>query len=116
MSSPVASIMVRCYNERDHIGKLLHGIFKQTHEDFEVILVDPGSTDGTLEAAQQYPIEDVLHISPEKFSFRRALNYGCEAAPGEYCIFIDAHCYPKRVDWLERLLEKCEDGDVAMVY
>lgn len=116
MSSPTASIVVRCYNERDHIGKLLHGIFEQTHNSFEVLLVDSGSTDGTLEIAQQYPIKEVVHIPPEKFSFGRALNYGCEATCGEYCVFISAHCYPKRVDWLEKLLEKFEDEEVAMVY
>jgi len=116
MESPTASIVVRCYNEREHIGKLLHGLFEQFHDDFEVILVDSGSTDGTLEIVEQYPVEEVVHIPPEKFSFGRALNYGCEAARGEYCVFISAHCYPKRVDWLERLLEKFDDDDVAMVY
>lgn len=116
MPSSTASIIIRCYNEREHIGKLLHGIFEQTYDDFEVILVDSGSTDGTLELAQQYPIEDVVHIPPEKFSFGRALNYGCEVARGQFCVFISAHCYPKRIDWLERLLEKFEDDDIAMVY
>ena len=116
MSSPTASIVIRCYNEREHIGKLLHGIFEQIHDDFEVLLVDSGSTDGTLEIADQYQIEEIVHIPPEKFSFGRSLNYGCEAASGDFCVFISAHCYPKRVDWLERLLEKFEDENVAMVY
>jgi glycosyltransferase involved in cell wall biosynthesis len=112
-----ASIIIRCYNEADYIGQLLHGITEQTMDDYEIILVDSGSTDGTLEIANQYPIEDIVHIPPEKFSFGRALNWGCEEANGEYCVFISAHCYPKRVDWLERLLEKFDDDDdVAMVY
>ncbi len=116
MSSPTVSIVIRCYNERDSIGKTLYGIFEQTYDDFEVILVDSGSTDGTLEIARQYPIEDVVYISPRKFSFGRALNYGCEHARGDFCVFISAHCYPKRVDWLEQLLEKFDNDDVAMVY
>jgi glycosyltransferase involved in cell wall biosynthesis len=116
MTSPKCSIIIRCYNEREYIGKLLHGIFEQTVDDFEVILVDSGSTDGTLDIAQQYPIEQIVHIPPEKFSFGRALNYGCESARGEFCVFISAHCYPKRIDWLERLLEKFKDDDIAMVY
>jgi rhamnosyltransferase len=116
MVQPKASIIIRCYNEREHIGKLLHGIFEQEYDNFEVILVDSGSTDGTLEIARQYSIEEVVHIPPEKFSFGRALNWGCEHADGKYCVFISAHCYPKRVDWLERLLEKFDDSNVAMVY
>lgn len=116
MSNPTTSIIIRCYNERDHIGKLLHGISQQTFADKEIILVDSGSTDGTLEIANQFEIDSIVHIPPEKFSFGRSLNYGCKEASGEYCVFISAHCYPKRVDWLERLLEKFEDDEVAMVY
>ena len=63
MSSPRASIIVRSYNEREHIGRLLHGIFEQRMDDFEVIVVDSGSTDGTLEIARQFPITDVVYIA-----------------------------------------------------
>jgi glycosyltransferase involved in cell wall biosynthesis len=116
MGSVEASIVIRCYNEREHIGRLLYGVFEQQADDFEVILVDSGSTDGTIEIAEKYPITEIVHIPPEKFSFGRALNYGCEASRGDFCIFISAHCYPRRVDWIERLLEKFDDDDIAMVY
>lgn len=116
MSSPHASIVVRCYNEQEHICRLLHGIFEQNADDFEVLLVDSGSTDGTIETAEQYPIEDVIYISPEEFSFGRALNYGCEAARGDICVFASAHVYPTRDDWLEHLLVPFEDPDIALTY
>jgi glycosyltransferase involved in cell wall biosynthesis len=116
MGSPKASIIVRCYNEREHIGKLLHGLFQQQLDDFEVLLVDSGSTDRTLEVARQYPIEDVVYIDPAEFSFGRALNRGCEAASGDFYVFASAHVYPTRSTWLETLLEKFEDPDVARVY
>jgi len=115
MSRPRASVIVRCYNEREHIGRLLYGIYEQTVDDVEVLLVDSGSTDGTIDVARQYPIDDVVYISPEQFSFGRALNYGVDAADGEFCVFASAHVYPTRRDWLERLLEPFED-DVALVY
>ena len=115
MTRPRASVIVRCYNEREHIGQLLYGVYEQTVEDVEVLLVDSGSTDGTLEVARQYPIDDVVYISPDEFSFGRALNYGVEAAEGEFCVFASAHVYPTRKDWLERLLETFEE-DVALVY
>ena len=117
MASPTASIIVRCYNEREHIGKLLYGIFEQEFSDFEVLLVDSGSTDGTLEEARKYPIEDIVYIDPSEFSFGRALNYGCERARGEFCIFASAHVYPRRKDWLGKLLEKFDDDlEIALVY
>jgi len=115
MTTPTASIIIRCYNEREHIGKLLHGIFEQRMEDFEVVLVDSGSTDGTLDVATQYPLDDVVYIDPDEFSFGRALNYGCEAASGEFCVFASAHVHPRRRDWLEQLLEKFGE-DIALVY
>lgn len=115
MASPRASLVIRCYNEREHIGRLLYGVFQQSIEDIEVILVDSGSTDGTLEVAREYPIDEVVHIDPEAFSFGRALNRGIQVAEGKFCVFASAHVYPKREDWLARLLEKFED-DVALVY
>ncbi len=113
--APRASIIIRCYNEREHINKLLYGVFEQTIDNIEVILVDSGSTDGTLEVAREYPIDDIVYIDPKEFSFGRALNYGIEEASGEFCVFASAHVYPKRDDWLERLLEKFEE-DIALVY
>lgn len=115
MSEPQASIVIRCYNEREHIEKLLHGIFAQRMDDIEVILVDSGSTDGTLEVAKEFPVDEIVYISPDEFSFGRALNYGCGAANGEFCVFASAHVYPSRVDWLEQLLTKFEE-DIALVY
>lgn len=115
MSEPTASIIIRCYNEREHIGKLLYGISQQDREDFEIILVDSGSTDGTLQIAKQFSCDEVVYIEPEEFSFGRALNYGCEAANGEFCVFASAHTYPKRRDWLTKLLERFDDN-VALVY
>lgn len=112
---PRASIIIRCYNEAEHVGRLLHGIEEQTINEYEIIMVDSGSTDGTREIACQHGVDDIVYIAPEEFSFGRALNYGCKAANGEFCVISSAHVYPKRQDWLEELLEKFEDG-VALVY
>jgi len=116
MASPWASIVIRCYNEGEHIGKLLHGISEQTFEDYEIVLVDSGSTDGTVEIAKDFGVDTIQYIDPEDFSFGRALNYGCEAASGEFCVIASAHVYPRRDDWLERLLDKFVDEDIALVY
>lgn len=112
---PQVSIIIRCYNEAQHVGRLLHGIAQQTMDEYEVILVDSGSTDGTRDVARKHGFDDIVYISPEDFSFGRALNYGCNAATGEFCVISSAHVYPKRNDWLEKLLEKFTDG-VALVY
>lgn len=115
MDPPRASIIIRSYNESDFLGKLLHGLEEQSMEDYEIILVDSGSTDGTVKIAEEFGVDEIAYIDPENFSFGRALNYGCDAARGEFCVIASAHVYPKRDDWLERLLEMFDD-DIALVY
>ena len=109
------SIVIRCYNEEQHIGRLLSGIMQQTVKDVEIILVDSGSTDATLSIASRFPVK-IITISPEEFSFGRSLNVGCQAARGEFIVFASAHVYPVYDDWLERLLAPFEDSNVALVY
>lgn len=115
MTSPRVSVVIRSYNEAEHLGKILQGVSHQTVHDCEIVLVDSGSTDGTIEIAKNHDVDKIKYIDPENFSFGRALNYGCEASDGEFCVLASAHVYPKRDDWLERLLEKFEE-DVALVY
>jgi rhamnosyltransferase len=55
------SIVIRAYNEGKHIGRLLEGIQHQTLKDVEIILVDSGSTDGTVSVAESFGAQ-IVHI------------------------------------------------------
>ncbi len=114
-SPPPCSIVIRAFNEEEHIGRLLTGISQQTVEAPETILVDSGSTDATVAIASKFPVRFV-EISPEEFTFGRSLNRGIAAASGEFIVIISAHCFPVYPDWLERLLEPFEDAAVAAAY
>ena len=114
-SHPVCSIIIRSYNEEKHLERLLEGILQQTVNDVEIILVDSGSTDRTLEIASQYPVR-LLHIAPQEFTFGRSLNLGIQNAQAEFLVFASAHVYPVYPDWLEKLLEPFSDPQVALVY
>lgn len=115
MERPRVSIIIRCYNEADHIAKLFHGLSEQSMQDFQIILVDSGSTDGTVRIAEEFDVDKIVYIDPERFSFGRALNYGCEAADGKFCVIASAHVYPKRDDWIKQLIGMF-DNDIALVY
>jgi rhamnosyltransferase len=115
LETPLCSIVIRAYNEEKHIGKLLSGIEKQTVTSREVILVDSGSTDSTLEIANEYPVK-IVPIKPDEFTFGRSLNRGIAAAGGKYIVIISAHCYPVYPDWLEQLLKSFENENVAVSY
>ena len=109
------SIVIRAFNEEEHIGRLLTGIMKQTVEDPEIILVDSGSTDATRAIASQFPVR-IVEITPEEFTFGRSLNKGIEAANGEIIVMISAHCYPVYPDWLEKLTAPLQDEGTAAAY
>lgn len=112
---PKASIVIRCYNEAEHLPKLFSELKRQTFTDYEVVVVDSGSDDGTLEIVRGEDV-NLQQIAKEEFSFGRSLNMGCQAARGEFFVFISAHCYPEDESWLERLLEAFADEKVAAVY
>ncbi|MES9904324.1 MAG: glycosyltransferase [Sedimenticola sp.] len=114
-STPRVSVVVRCYNEEKHIGRLLEGILRQTLHDVEVVIVDSGSLDATLAIASRYPTKCVT-LPKDDFSFGRSLNLGCSTATGDIIVAISAHCYPIYSDWLERLVDPLTDPNVAMAY
>jgi len=115
MTKPDVSIIIRCCNEQEYIGRLLTGIFEQSVEKIEVIVVDSGSTDRTLSIASSFPVT-IREISADDFSFGRALNIGCETANGDCLVFASGHVYPTHRRWLEYLIAPFSDPKVALTY
>jgi rhamnosyltransferase len=109
------SVVIRAFNEAAHIGRLLEGIAQQSGVRAEIIVVDSGSTDATVEVAGQHGAR-VLHIPPAEFTFGRSLNLGLQAASHEYVVLASAHVYPLYPDWITCLLRPFEDPRVAIVY
>jgi len=112
---PTCSIIIRAFNEEKQIGKLLQGIASQTVSPVQIILVDSGSTDGTVAIAQSFGVK-VVHIRPEQFTFGKSLNIGIAQAEADIVVFASAHVYPVYPDWLQKLLEPFQDEKVALVY
>lgn len=109
------SIVIRAYNEAKHIGRLLEGIRQQTLRHVEIILVDSGSTDGTISIAESFGAR-IERIPSAEFTFGRSLNLGLRAATRELIVIASAHVYPVYPDWLEALLRPFEDNKVALSY
>jgi rhamnosyltransferase len=116
LSTVRASVIVRAFNEAKHIGRCFESIYGQrTSFPFEVILVDSGSDDGTLDIAERFGVT-IVHIAPDEFSFGRSLNHGIERATGDVCAMISAHCYAVDEQWLEKLVAPFADDHVALTY
>jgi rhamnosyltransferase len=112
---PSVSLIVRCFNEEAHIGRLLTGALRQTHVPDEIVIVDSGSTDATLAIASKFEVQ-VVSIPPERFSFGHALNAGVAASTAEIALFASAHVYPVYDTWIERLVAPFDDERVALSY
>ena len=110
------SVVIRTYNEERHIGTLLEALARQeTDFESEIIVVDSGSTDRTLEIVARFGCR-VLEIAKPSFSFGRSLNIGCEAATGCRLVFISGHCIPASGDWLKTLVAPLGRDSIAYVY
>lgn len=107
-SRPLVTIGLPYYNSRDTIGDAIRSIFAQTYENWELILVDDGSVDGSsdfAEAIHDERVRLVRHTDNRKLAYR--LNELAQLANGKYLARMDADdiCHPQRiqrqVDYLE---------------
>lgn len=110
-----ASIIIRTKNEARHLEETLTAVFSQDVSSFEVIVIDSGSTDRTLEIASSFPTR-ILHIQPRSFTYGYALNLGARAARGRHLVSLSGHATPLDGQWLGQLLAGFTSCDVAGVY
>jgi rhamnosyltransferase len=117
-AQPNASIAVvlRAKNEARYIGETLAALFDPAAlPPRQVVVVDSGSTDGTVEIVRRTPAK-LIQISPEQFTYGYALNLGVAQADADLVATLSAHSLPSTTDWLRRLIEPFDDQQVAGVY
>lgn len=94
---PRISVIVPVYNTAKYISKCLNSIMNQTMEDFEVIVVNDGSTDSSEEIieefAQQNNDERIRYFKKENGGLSDARNFGVQKAVGDYLCFVDSDDY-----------------------
>ena len=112
---PQISIIIPTKDRPDLIGRCLNSIFdRTTYPDFEVVVVDNGSTDpAALAAIDRYGVTRVDF--PQKFNFSRANNLGIAAATGEILVLLNNDTEICEPDWLDQMLSLLDDPDVAAV-
>jgi GT2 family glycosyltransferase len=109
--NPHISIIIICWNSKEYLPRCLSCLSTQTYRNFEVILIDNGSTDeSTLGLLENYP-NICLHV--ERFEtnqgFAVANNIGARLAHGKWLALLNADAFPNP-DWLEQLLKAVEDN------
>lgn len=105
-----ASVVIRTFNSERTIGRVLEAVYAQRFEDYEIVLVDSGSTDATLKIAGRYP-HVFVDYSGERFSYSGSLNAGISAASGEYAVCLSSHCIPLHGEWLGNLVGALDEDE-----
>lgn len=84
------SVVIPLYNKEHFIKKAIQSVLKQSFQDFEIIIVDDGSTDRSLEIARKFESEKLKVYTQPNQGVSVARNKGIENASGEYIAFLDA--------------------------
>ncbi|MFA6268456.1 MAG: glycosyltransferase [archaeon] len=110
-----ASIIVPCYNCEKTIKACINSILEQkTKTDFEIILVDDGSTDKTANRINQTKSKKIQYIYQKNAGPAKARNAGTKKAKGEIYLFTDSDCIVES-NWLKEMLAPFSDKKVAAV-
>lgn len=98
------SVIIPVYNTEKYLPRCIDSLLKQTFTDFEVILIDDGSTDNSLAVCQSYAAMDsrIIIIQSKHLGVGAVRNLGLDNAKGKYIMFCDSDDYVEP-EWIEEL-------------
>jgi len=114
MSEGRFSVVIPTLNEGELLAMTTHSILSRTrYPDFEIIVVDDGSTDGSTELYERFPNPRIRLVRGDGLGVARARNLGADHASGEFVVFLDGHCTVSP-NWLEGLAAALAPPDAAV--
>ena len=112
---PLVTVIVPAYNEEKAIGKTVEALHRLSYANKEIIIVDDGSTDRTLEVARSYAKGDFVRVVTKSNGGKwDALNTGIKAAKGEFIVCIDADTLLDQ-NAIQHLIKHFRDPKIAAV-
>ncbi len=109
------AIIMRARNEMPHVRQTLDMLKSQTYTGFDFFAVDSGSTDGTLEALQEY-YSEAAQIPPDEYVPGKVLNDAIERITHPIIVLLNADAIPLSNDWLEKLLAPVLEGQADAAF
>lgn len=95
INKPLISVIMPAYNASSTISKAINSVLNQVYKNWELIIVNDGSKDNTLEICKKYETSNILVINQENGGLSKARNEGLKYSRGEYVCFIDSD------DWVK---------------
>lgn len=116
MSDTPVSIILRSYNEAWALRDTLPALHAQNHHDWELIAIDSGSTDGSIELLRRFAPRHLVVIPSEDYNPSRVLNQGMRLARHDTCLFLNADATPVDSNWLRPLAVALQHPRTAAAY
>jgi rhamnosyltransferase len=115
-TQPLVSVLIRVRNEEQALLRLFECLHTQKLDrPFEVVVIDNESDDQSANVAARMGAR-VFSFPRSLFGYGRAINFGIKLCRGELIVLLSAHSWPQGDDWLSRMVEGIEKGDVAAAY
>ncbi|MGN0358414.1 MAG: glycosyltransferase family 2 protein [Blautia sp.] len=113
---PKVSIILPVYNKDEYLSATLNLLINQSYQDWELIVVDDGSTDDSSEIIESFALRDhrINIISQENRGVSAARNLGLSRATGEWIWFVDADDFPNK-DFLTNVFSHYIDDEVGII-
>ena len=116
MSNPTVSVIIPVYNAKEGIKQCMDSLLNQSFTDFEIILLNDGSTDNSLEVIKKYAADNdfIRVIDKENEGVAKTRNKGIQLANGKYIVFIDNDDFVDS-DYLERFYNEIDQEQLDIV-
>jgi rhamnosyltransferase len=116
MNGPLVSIIVRSFNEGWALRDTLPAVLQQEYKNSELIVIDSGSNDGSVDLIRRAKPRHFLQIKPDEYNPSRVMNRGMELAGSDFGIFLNADATPQGSNWLGPLVSELQDPQTAAVF
>jgi rhamnosyltransferase len=111
-----ASIIILTLNAGEIFDEVLKRVYANKSVDsFEVLVIDSGSKDSTIDIAKRYPVQ-LYKIAPCDFHYGKTKNYGASLSKGNFLVFLSQDAIPVNEEWLMRLIFPLKEENVAGVF
>lgn len=113
---PRISIIMRSFNEGWALKETLPALKAQDFRNWELIVIDSGSTDGSVDLIREFDPNHFIQIQPHEYNPSRVMNQGMRLTASEFGIFLNADATPQGSNWLRPLVDGLQDPQTAAVF